>query len=62
VGVASGPGDASRAEGALALPLGIPNQPALRGLKFAVQYGMIDVNSKRAFGFMTTNALEITIQ
>lgn len=62
IGVASGPGNASRSEGVLTIPLPIPNQQTLRGLQFTVQYGVIDSNSKRPFSFTTTNGVEVTIQ
>lgn len=58
----TGPGDASRAEGALTLPVPIPNDSTLKGLTFAMQFGFIDKNSNRAFPFTVTNGLEITIQ
>ena len=54
-------GDASRAEGTFTVPVPIPNQPILKGLKFTVQNGVIDGNSQRLFPMVVTNALEVTI-
>jgi hypothetical protein len=58
---ATGPGNASRAEGSFILPVPIPgNTP--KGLVFAAQFGFIDTNSKRAFPFTVTNGVECTVQ
>ncbi|MCA8958230.1 MAG: hypothetical protein KDC87_19290, partial [Planctomycetes bacterium] len=59
---ATSAGDAKRAEGSFIAPLGIPNQPALKGFAFTVQMGAIDANSTRAFPLLVTNGLEVTIQ
>ena len=60
--VLTGPGNRTRAEGSLSLPIPIPNDGTLRGLTVAVQFGFIDSSSNRSFPFTVTNGLEITIQ
>jgi len=60
--LATSAGDASRAEGAFALPIPVPNNPGLRGVGFTVQLGVIDRNSQRAFPFTVTNGLAVTLQ
>ena len=60
--VATSAGNASRAEGSLAVPLPIPNDNNLKGFVFSVQFGAIDSNSLRPFPLTVTNGLEITIQ
>lgn len=62
IALATSGGNASRAEGGFALPIPVPNDQALKGFGFTVQFGMIDSNSTRAFPFTVTNGLEVTLQ
>ena len=57
----TGAGNAQRAEGSFVLPLPIPNNSMLKNITFAVQFGVVDSNTKRSFGFTVTNGLECTI-
>lgn len=55
-------GNAQRAEGTASLPLPIPSDPALAGLKLQSQIAIIDFANGRPLPLTMTNALEITLQ
>ena len=62
ISLATGAGDAKRAEGTASIPLPIPSSGGLSGAKLQAQIAIIDFANGRGVPVTMTNALELTLQ
>ena len=62
VALATGPGNAQRAEGSAVIGLPIPSSPGLSGARLQVQVAIVDAANGRGVPITMTNALDLTLQ